>query len=250
MYLTPFSDPIFVPFSVVPLHWLVEQRLGTVQRDLVDCVALACDDGSDFDYRDMDHPTAGPQRSLFNCVLDFQREFGMDAQPHLHLTSFVIASPDARRTLSRTCLAGLGWNDDWWRPAQVSRFMSIENHSWDHNHPTLDSEAPDGMARGSFHDVDTLARADYEIAQATRHIASAIAPESPRLFCYPFGHASEYLLRDYLPRHRDRHGLDAAFTECAEPVTSASDRWLLPRYTCGFHWRSDADLRALLRDAR
>src|SRR6185312_11590224 len=55
---------------IVPLHWVVDQLLGTADRDLSRCVALSCDDGSDFDFFDLVYPTHGPQRSLFNCMTD------------------------------------------------------------------------------------------------------------------------------------------------------------------------------------
>jgi hypothetical protein len=121
---------------IVPLHWVVDQVIGAADRDLTGCVALTCDDGSAFDFHDLDHPTHGPQRSLFNCLQDFIAERGAQAQPDLHLTSFVIASPEARERMDQACLAGLGWmGEDWWREANESGLMAIENHSWDHNHP-------------------------------------------------------------------------------------------------------------------
>ena len=123
---------------IVPLQWVAEQVTGAASRNLDRCVALTCDDGSAFDFHDLVHPVHGPQRSLYHCLLDFIAERGDDAQPDLHLTSFVIASPEARERMDQVCLAGLGWMDeDWWRKASGSGLMAIENHSWDHNHPCL-----------------------------------------------------------------------------------------------------------------
>ncbi|MDN5924391.1 MAG: hypothetical protein L0H70_05265, partial [Xanthomonadales bacterium] len=51
---------------IVPVHWLVQQIRGEAQRDLRHCVALTCDDGSNFDFYDIEHPQFGHQRSLFN----------------------------------------------------------------------------------------------------------------------------------------------------------------------------------------
>src|SRR5437868_11553101 len=56
---------------IVPVHWLVDALLGDTQRALEDCVALTCDDGTDFDFFDLDHPEHGTQRSLYNCMRDF-----------------------------------------------------------------------------------------------------------------------------------------------------------------------------------
>ena len=43
--------------------------------------------------------------------------------------------------------------------------------------------------------------------------------QRPRLFCYPFGHISEFLHDDWLPRRGPQIGLDAAFGDGATPVT-------------------------------
>lgn len=232
---------------IVPLHWVVEQLLGEAKRDLSGCVALTCDDGSDFDFRDLDHPTHGPQRGLLGCMRDFIAERGADAQPNLHITSFVIASPQARDDMDRACLAGKGWMDDaWWIVAQQSGLISIENHSWDHNHTAVTAPGIDGMPRGSFMDVDSHARASAEIAAAARFIDERIAPQQTRLFCYPFSHVPAYLHDEYLPNFQHEHGMVAAMGDGAQPVDENSDRWNLPRYICGWHWKSPNELRSIL----
>lgn len=235
---------------IVPLDWVVQQLLGYAERDLSRCVALSCDDGSDYDYFDLDYPPYGKQRSFFNALLDFRREHGFAAQPDLHLTSFVIASPDARREMDQRCLFGRdALRASWWRGAQVSNLMSIENHSWDHNHPELHGNGPDAMPRGSFFEVNNYVRADAEIAVAARYIDTLLAPHRCSLFCYPFSHVNDYLRTDYLPNHQHEHGMLAAFGDGAEPVTPNSNRWHLPRYICGYHWKSPGELSELLRDA-
>lgn len=234
---------------IVPLHWVVDQLLGTADRDLSRCVALTCDDGSDFDYCDLDHPAHGAQRSLYNCMLDFRAERGADTQPDLHLTSFVIASADARAQLDQRCLAGRGWMSEyWWKPAIDSGLMAIESHSFDHNHAAIPLPGLLGMQRGSFHAVDTRERADAEIVAATKIIDAIIAPHRTSLFCYPFGHVNDYLRTEYFPQHQSAHGMRAAFGDGATPVTQESERWNLPRYICGWHWKSPQELRAILHD--
>ncbi len=235
---------------IVPLDWVVEQRLGRAERDLEHCVALTCDDGSNFDYFDLDHPTLGPQRSLHNLMGDFQRAAGFDAQPSLHLTCFAIASPEAREALDGAGLGNHGWMaDHWWRAAERSGRMSFANHSWDHNHPVLESPGPFGMPRGSFLDVDSLERADYQIAQAQRYLDEKLGPRRVPVFCYPFGHVSEYLRGEYFPQYGDRHGVVAAFCDGGQSVTLDSDVWRLPRFICGHDWHSPDELLHLLRDA-
>ncbi len=235
---------------IVPLHWVVERLLGTANHNLTNCVALSCDDGPDLDWFDVDHPTYGTQRSLANAMSDFAAERGADAQPHLHLTSFVIASPQARAHMDRNCLAASGWmNDAWWNTALRSGRMAIENHSWDHNHPSIPLPGLCGMERGSFYPVDNRERADAQIAAATRYIDDRIAPARTTLFCYPYSQVNDYLRMEYFPQHESMHGMRAAFGDGATPVTQDSDRWNLPRYICGHHWKSPDELRDLLRHA-
>ena len=233
---------------IVPLQWVVDQVIGRADRDLSGCVALTCDDGSAFDFFDLEHPTHGMQRSLYNGMLDFVAERGSAAQPHLHLTSFVIASPQARRQIDESCLVGRGWmGDEWWRQAAESGLIAIENHSWDHNHPCLPSPGIEGMPRGSFLDVNNFTRAEAEIAAASRYINEHIAPHQTRIFCYPFSHVADYLRDEYLPKFTDAHGMLAAMGDGATPVTATSERWNLPRYICGWHWKSADALREILQ---
>lgn len=232
---------------IVPVQWVVERLLGLAEHNLDHCVALTCDDGSDFDYFDLVHPEHGEQRSLFNCLLDLRSERGPHAQPDLHLTAFVIASQEARDVMDRECLVDCGWmRDSWWRPAGASGLMSIENHSFDHNHPALREPGPDGMPRGSFLEVNNAARAEAEIAVAQQMLAAKLTPRHSTLFCYPFGHVPDYLHQQWLPENAERIGLMAAFGDGALPVEAGSDRWNLPRYICGWHWRSPEQLQALL----
>ncbi len=164
---------------IVPASWLVDELTGSTKRDLGNAVVLTCDDGSHFDYFDLDHPTHGPQRSLHNAMTDFIYERGVAAQPDLHLTCFVIASPEAREHIDRECLVGSGWmSERWWKPALQSGRIGIENHSFDHNHSAIPLPGIDGMERGSFFPVNTRERADAEIAAAARYIDAANRAES------------------------------------------------------------------------
>ena len=80
-------------FRIVPLHAVVSRWLASpASLDGERLVALTCDDGADFDYFDLPHPTAGVQRSVMNLLRDFERT-NPGAQPGLHVTSFVIVSP-------------------------------------------------------------------------------------------------------------------------------------------------------------
>jgi peptidoglycan/xylan/chitin deacetylase (PgdA/CDA1 family) len=234
---------------VVPLAWVVDEVLGTKQRDLKRCVALTCDDGTDLDFFDIDFPPHGVQRSFYNIMLDASNEPRL-AQSGLHLTCFVIASPEAREHLDRECIFGKGWmSERWWKQAARSGRIAIENHSFDHNHASIPLHGISGMRRGSFFPVDNRERADAEIVAAARYIDSVIAPARTALFCYPYGNVNDYLRRDYFPNLQQVHGMRAAFGDGAEPIHDASDRWNLPRYICGHHWKSQDELRTILRAA-
>jgi hypothetical protein len=140
-------------FRIVPLSQVVDVRLGVADETSVEnAVALCCDDGSWFDWHNLDHPTCGRQKSFANILRDFHAETGAP----VHLTSFVIVSPAARIVLDRTCLVGHGWwTDDWWRDAEREGLVAIESHSWDHNHATLPETAQRDGRRGTFRSIDT-----------------------------------------------------------------------------------------------
>ncbi|MCK9539345.1 polysaccharide deacetylase family protein [Dokdonella sp.] len=232
---------------IVPLVTLVAVLDGRLpQASLESAVALSFDDGSWFDWHDLEHPTCGPQRGFAGILRDFRRDAGVP----VHATSFVIVSPQARATLDQTCLIGCGWWDDaWWREAQREGLLAIENHSWDHNHASLPTTVA-GARKGSFLGIDDHAAADAEIRAASDWLDAYLAPHRCSLFAYPYGEASDYLLREYLPHFGHRHRLRAAFGTQAMPVESTSNRWHLPRYVCGQHWRDPAELERLLQTLR
>jgi hypothetical protein len=229
--------------QVIPLNWLVGWLLGECNLDLQNCVCISFDDGVDADVRDLDFPGFGLQRAFVHIMGDFHDEFGFDAQPMLHATSFVIASPGARRVMDEHSLFNRGWmNDDWWGQDHGG-LLAIANHGWDHAHPDLAhaGEQPDGHFLG----VNDRLEADRQIAQAAEFIAARNGGRWPDLFAYPYGHVSDYLPGEYFPAHA-HHGTRAAFTTEPEPVTPGSDRWRLGRYVCGRDWRSDSELETIL----
>ena len=234
-------------FRVMPLYQMVEQWLS--RSDVFEgqrIAALTCDDGADFDFLDLVHPVAGVQRSFLNILRDFQLA-NPAAQPSLHLTSFVIVSPLARSMLDRTCMIGRSWwNDSWWKAAAGSGLMGIANHSWDHNHESLQGEdyPPDG--RGTFRSIDSQAAAERQVSRAHAYLQREVPNPAARLFAYPYGERSDFLVKDFFPDATRNPGVLAAFTTDGQFVTRASSRWELPRFTCGHDWHSTAELEALL----
>jgi peptidoglycan/xylan/chitin deacetylase (PgdA/CDA1 family) len=231
---------------VVPLHRVAEAVVTGDDRGLERTVAISFDDGSWFDWHDLDHPTCGPQRSFANILRDFRAETGAEA----HATSFVIVSPDARTILDRTCMVGRGWwGDEWWPEAAAEDLVAIESHSWDHNHDTLEQTAQRDGRCGTFRSIETWPEADAELRQASDWLDGRCPSRRTSLFAFPYGETSEYLVREYLPRHASEHRLRAAFTSDPAPVMVTSNRWALPRFVCRRDWRDPAGLERVLRDA-
>jgi hypothetical protein len=238
-------------FQIVPLGWIVdwvrgERGDGDVER----AVGLSFDDGCSLDFRTLTHPTWGPQRSFHDILADFRDEVGHEAQPHLHATCFVIASPDARRDIARRCYLGDEWNsDEWWAAAAASELLSIQNHTWDHNHPEVDETCQKDGHKGRFDVIDTFAECDAEITRAAEYIAAKTAPHWPDLLAYPWGESSAYLREEFLPRFGDRHRTRAAFGAHDGYVTREANLWSLPRLGLGANWTDPDGFRALLDGA-
>jgi peptidoglycan/xylan/chitin deacetylase (PgdA/CDA1 family) len=204
------------------------------------CVCLTFDDGCDMDYRDINFPGAGPQRGFLGILQDFVANHGADAQPELHATCFVIANPDARRTIDRGSLYGRGWiSEDWWRPAQESGLLAIENHGWDHFHP--DVRASETVEP----ELDSLEECERQVVQAADYIAGRTG-RRPRYFAYPFGEVRPFLRDRFLRADAPQHGCAAAFGTRSAPLTADCDRWDLPRHVCGRDWRAPEELLGLL----
>src|SRR5215467_7457757 len=133
---------------LVPLREIVAALLAGDGEKLPEPVAaLTLDDGLDFDFVDLVHPFHGPQASVRTVLERHERATG-DA---VHATSFVIASPEARRRIADCEMLGHQWiGDHWWASAVASGRFDIGNHGWDHVSPSVPPVAePDGRS-GSF----------------------------------------------------------------------------------------------------
>ncbi len=222
-------------FHIVPLSWVVEWVLGRREEALLHkAVAISFDDGADFDYYDIIHPRYGPQRSFYNILRDFRAAVGLSAQPHLHASSFIIASPAARRDIDMQDYAGSNWmTEAWWKEANNSGIISIYSHSWDHNHPDTGRVCEENQRKGSFAVIDTYAECQCEVQQAGEYIHQKIDPAWPELFAYPWGQSSEYLRRTFFPTQQRT---TAAFGASGGYVTKMSPRWDLPRFVSAAPW--------------
>jgi len=227
---------------VITLDALMDWLEGkSADETVADAVALTFDDGCDLDVRDIEYPGLGLQRSFLGIMEDFIGRLPSEGRPRLHVSSFVIASREARRQIDAASLFGRGWmNDDWWRAADAGGLFSVENHGWDHNHPALE-----GDARGNFHTVDSHEQCIEQVVHAAEAIEEMIG-RRPKYFAYPFGESSAYIREVFFPEFPDLHGCRAALGTDPGPVTRTANRWNLPRYVCGRDWASPQELVSLL----
>jgi peptidoglycan/xylan/chitin deacetylase (PgdA/CDA1 family) len=227
---------------IVPLSTLVDALCAHDTRiDLSTVACITFDDGTDFDWHDLEHPQHGPQRSFANLL----REHGARHGSWSGATSFVLASDEARRAIAHEALGRDWMRDDWWADAQRDGVLDIQSHGWDHRHPCL---AADDKPLGHFFGVDDAASCALQVDRAADVIAAKLDGRRPDLFAYPYGQASDYLRREYLPRRAATHGFRAAVGTEPAPFHWDVDRWYLPRYIHVENWKSGAELDALLRD--
>ena len=235
-------------WRIVPLRDLVRAHAeGSVAK----LVALTFDDGPLYDVDDVVHPRYGKQRSFAGAMRAFAaRRPG--AQPGLHATSFVIASPEARLAMESSADPAYTWlapgalAEDWWPAAIDEGLVAIANHSWDHLHPALAAVRHSRDARGDFSQVDTFADADAQIRDASAYLWGATRGRASPYFAYPFGQHNVFLAREYLPSIGD--GVcAAAFTTEPRLVARGDSRFLMPRLVCGADWRSPEELLERLK---
>jgi peptidoglycan/xylan/chitin deacetylase (PgdA/CDA1 family) len=216
------------------------------------CVAITFDDGPEYDAVDYLHPALGLQRSFLGTLQDFVQSPAGRGQTAICATSFVIASPAARRVMEDVTKAGPYYlhtgamNDNWWSMAIDSGLMAIANHSWDHLHPALDQVAHSRQAKADFTQVDNSVDADAQILAAAKYIDDRTNGRGSPYFAYPFGQYNEFLVEKYFPDNRSRIGIQAAVTVDGRPLRTADSIWTLPRFSCGYNWTSPAELLNLL----
>jgi hypothetical protein len=230
--------------------WPLADALAALDADTLpeNVVVLTADDGSILDFLPFEHPGCGHQPGLYRLLCDFAKDAGSGAGHRPHLSSFVIASPDARAELDRKDFRGLDvWHDRWWAEATASGMLAVESHSWDHNHPSLDRTAQRENRRGDFRWIETQEECRAEVDQASDYIELR-SGRRPRFLAFPWGQASAYLIEEYLPRRGCLLGLMAALGCAAQPVDAASNRWNLPRYVFNHDWRSGAELEKILHE--
>ena len=238
--LARLQVPVLRLFDVV-----YSLRAGTFARLPARFACITFDDGSDYDWRDLEFRGHGVQRAMGTILRAHSRRLlGLLWMKRAHATSFVIASPQAMREISATALGDAAlMTDTWWREAQRSGLMDLGTHGWNHVHPAVSEMAsrPDLVER--FDRVATAADADLQVGKAFEAINARAGADAGRLFAYPYGQVSDFLADEYFPQQRS---IVAAFGAAPAPLVAGSDPWRLPRYVCGPDFRSDADLQALV----
>ncbi|MDR1529279.1 MAG: polysaccharide deacetylase family protein [Burkholderiales bacterium] len=210
--------------------------------------SITFDDGSDLDYFDYDHPDAGMVKSLQHILEETPLSRDV-AQQEALTASFVIVSPEARKELTVTCFLGQDLiRDNWWYECSQKRLIGIANHSWDHAHETLMRVCQKDNIKGSFYDITTYEDADRQIRIAQDYLDKMTKDASMRVFAYPYGHASSYLVEEYFPVFQKEHRQLAAYGLDPTPVTKEANIWNLPRYVCGKHWKAREEFEDILKD--
>jgi len=228
--------------NILSAHNLVKwiRNESTLDSDK-EHVVLTFDDGSELDFFDWDHPTCGFQKSFFTIMNNFEKNNNQS----IHATSFVIASPHARKNLEQTCLGGYElWGDTWWQKAENSKLISIENHSWDHLHPTLDRVKQKDNIKGDFSLITDFVDANNQIKEASNYIDSRINSKKTSLFAYPYGHFNSFLVDEYFPKNQT--SIRGAFICNPQHVGKNTNVWEIPRFVCGDNWKNLNQLKGIL----
>jgi hypothetical protein len=195
---------------VLPLGALVAAWLGPARDQLPPAaVALTCDDGTLLDWEPFDHPSEGMQTPFREIVAAHARESAVSAKGML--TSFVIASPDARREIDAGCYAGYPLSDErWWAEAQREGTIDIENHSWDHVHACVSVVAKLSSAGRLCGHFDLAGCGSANPAQRRLHRSRAFDDRTCHvLFAYPYGHVNRFWSTSIFRLHEPasvRHG--------------------------------------------
>ena len=235
--------------SPLALVELIESGASAAATKGKKLVCLTFDDGRDYDYCDYVDKKWGPVKS-FHKILTESADYISQFDSGPRGLSFVIASPEARSILDSECGRGRDeWRDAWWAECAAEGILGIANHSWDHVHDVVQQVRQQDNRKGSFFAINTFADAESQIAEAQTYIDRMTNGKALPVFGYPYGEAPEYLVKEYFPQNGKRLGLRAAFSTEAGYATRDSNIWNIPRFVCGFHWKTQLEFLDLLKAA-
>lgn len=235
-------------YLILPVEKLIDLKRGRLPKSYVTQNKLVCisfDDGKAYDYIDGERPDGSIIKS-FARILRECSETLPTLLPGTRAASFVIGSAEARSMI---------WNDspqltsdDWWLECADEGTLGLANHSWDHVHENVETVYQQNNIKGSFHEIRTFEDAEAQIAKTQDLLNEKLQGNHLPVFCYPFGHVSEYLKTEYLPQNSDRLGIFGAFSTAGKAVTENTDIWAIPRFVCGYHWRTPEQLANVLTE--
>ena len=233
---------------IIPLETIARALTDPLDHPLPDYfVGLSADDGTYLDWHDYQHPSLGLQKSFAGIVNEHCDQHALPKSGML--TSFVIASPEARSLIDEECYASLPLSDeDWWQEAADEGLIHIENHSWDHAHPAVGDAALDPDSLGSFQAVAGEEIAAAQITQAQSYINDNCRQSNRHscLFAYPYGHTNNYLISQFLPNQGRNSGIVGAFSTERAFVTYNTNPYCIPRFVCGEAWNVPTEFDAIL----
>ena len=207
-------------------------------------VCITFDDGPDYDWKPVTHLVHGLQEPMGAILRRHQRSFlGLSWHKPV-ATSFVIASPKAREEIAGPANPDR-MSDDWWRVAHRSGIMEIGNHGWNHVHPSVAEMQTSPHLIEAFHGISSADDADLQIRRAGAYIRQTAGQDAGKVFAYPYGQVSEFLANQFFPAQQAILG---AVTTDGRPVLEDCNVWQVPRYVCGWHWKSNEELGRVLAE--
>ena len=127
--------------------------------------------------------------------------------------------------------------------------MTDRDRSSDQRHRGLPESMRGGGTGGAFYTIADYKGGDVRDRREREAIDQQLLPAGKQatLFAYPYGHASDYLRNEYLPRYRQEHGMTGAYTTEQGFIEADTPVFALPRMVCGDAWNSTEQFRALLQ---
>ncbi len=223
--------------NIISTYTLIDYLTGKIELDRnKKYVVITFDDGVNLDFIDSHYLEFGNQKSFYTSMKEFQED--------IHATSFVIASSHARKNMDVDCLNNQKLiTDDWWRTASESNIFAIENHSWDHVHPSNNQVFQQDNIKGDFNKILTVSDADNQIQKSSEFIDDKTNKKTC-LFAYPYGDYNDFMSEEYFPNKQNK--IKAAFTCDAKYVTKNTNIWKIPRFICGKHWQNSSEFKKLI----
>lgn len=204
-------------------------------------VVITFDDGPIYDAHDFVHPDHGYQKSMSNIMREAQGSRLMFWKRKISATSFVIASDLARSQIGANGSEEGYLGRDFW--SDNRNLLQIGVHGWDHVHP-LSTEAnkyPESLER--FDRISDPGYADLQVLASAEKIKKISGAKYSPVFAYPYGLYSDFFVDQYFPKQSEVLG---AFTVDGRYCDDQTNFWKIPRFVCGFHWKSKSEFERIM----